>query len=92
MRDFFSQENHQRNAAEKNGRKKNQNKEPSEAVCPTVMYRMCTYFILIGQALYNCYTDVAQTACGALHLGTSHLSTEPEIYDIQHHSSWTAWP
>jgi hypothetical protein len=27
-----------------------------------------------------------------LHLGTSHLSTEPEIYDIQHHSSWTAWP
>jgi hypothetical protein len=32
MKDFFPQENlHQRNAAEKNGRRKNQNKEPSEA-------------------------------------------------------------
>lgn len=50
---FFFQENLcQRNAAEKNGRKKIKIRNPQKHLCPTVMYH-------IRQALYNCYTDVA---------------------------------
>jgi hypothetical protein len=62
-------------------------RNPQKHLCPTTMYHICRYFILVGQALY---------------LGTSHLSTpclyylqlwEHEIYVIFNiNSSWTAWP
>jgi hypothetical protein len=59
MKDFFFQENRQRNTAVKNGRKKIKERNPLKHPCPTIMYNICRYFILVGQALYNCYTDVA---------------------------------
>ena len=60
MKDFFQENLHQRNAAGKNGRRKKiKTRNPQKHLCPTVMYHICRYFILVGQALYNCYTDVA---------------------------------
>jgi hypothetical protein len=62
MRDFFSprktstKEMQQKKTEEKKIKIRN----PQKHLCPTVMYHICRYFILIGQALYNCYTDVAQ--------------------------------